>query len=142
MGETAVLSGTDSNSANALARQSATLSQPGTLASISINVATAVGQMRLGVYDSAYHLLAQTAVFTPVSGWNTQLLNNVQVGAGTYWLAWFASDNAMSNPIQVGVGEGQWTSMTFGDMPATLPASSGTATEHWSIYATATLSVP
>jgi hypothetical protein len=140
MGETTCFADVDSGSANALARNLVTLATAGTLQSISFCVAQAAGQVRLGVYDSAGNIVVQTGAFTPVTGWNTQPVGNVPLPPGDYWLAWFVSSNGLTNGIDRTSGQGAWTNLTFGAMPATLPAPSGTATEHWSIYAT--LSVP
>src|SRR5258708_29241574 len=54
MGETScALPGTDSGNAGLLLRQAATLTQAGTLQSLSFCVTTPAGQLRLGLYDNA-----------------------------------------------------------------------------------------
>src|SRR5262249_49903847 len=105
-GETNILSGTDANNAAPVYFQSNSysLTQTGTLTSLSFYVRNAAGQLNLGVYADNNGLpgalLAQTGAFIATTGWNTV---NVQaplsLPVGTYWLAWLASDNAMTNPV-------------------------------------------
>lgn len=137
-GETSVLSEMDSGSANALTVQTAVLSQDCTLQSISWYVLDAVGQARLGLFTAGDAIVVQTPAFVPVSNaWNTQPVGNVRISAGTYQLAWFVNNQGLSNPITHSGGSGRWFSRPFGVMPATLPTTpTGSASEHWSIYAT------
>lgn len=78
-GETTILPGADNGNANLLVAQAATLTQGGTLQSLSFYVTTAAGNLRLGIYDASGPgggpgaLLASTASFAPASGWNTVL---------------------------------------------------------------------
>src|SRR5258705_7922757 len=136
MGETACFADFDTDSANALARNLVHLSQAGTLQSLSICLGPAAGQGRLGVYNSSGNIVVQTAVFTPVSGVNTVQVGQVPLAVGDYWLAWFFSSPTTGPGIDRTSGTAAWTSRTFGAMPSTLPAPSGTPTEHWSISAT------
>jgi len=92
MGETNVLGSDDSENANYVLAQQATLGQAGTLESLSFYVSQAAGSLVLGVYDASGPgngpgtLIAQTAGFTPVVGWNTQSVAPVTLSAGTYRL--------------------------------------------------------
>lgn len=78
MGETTVFGSVDSGNGNLLLVQDAALSQTATIQSLSFNVLTAAGNLRLGVYDATGPsggpgaLKAQTNSFVPVVGWNTQ----------------------------------------------------------------------
>ncbi|NWG07675.1 MAG: SGNH/GDSL hydrolase family protein, partial [Chloroflexi bacterium] len=92
IGETSVLGMSYSGIGNRLVAQQVTLSQSATIQSLSYYVATASGQLRLGIYNNSGTmpgtLVAQTAAFTPVVGWNTQpVLTQTVLPAGTYWLA-------------------------------------------------------
>src|SRR5262249_20172478 len=77
-GETTIFSSTDSGNGNLLLTQDVSITSPGTLQSLSFYVKTAAGSLRLGIYDATGpnggpgNLLAQTAAFTPGSGWETQ----------------------------------------------------------------------
>jgi hypothetical protein len=96
----------------------------------------------LGIYSdnggNPGTLLAATAAFTPVAGWNTQ---NVQtpnlLPAGTYWLAYLPQSNTMHYRIG-STGSARGASYAFGAMPASYPNSPLTDTVHWSLYATLT----
>jgi hypothetical protein len=100
MGETNILSLDDSGNANLLIAQAATLSQSGTIQSLSFYVTTASGKLRLGVYDSTGPSggpgakKAETNEITPTTGWNTaNVITPVLLPAGTYWLAYLPNDN-------------------------------------------------
>lgn len=147
MGLTTVPSGTDGGNGNMLLAQQATLTQSGTLTSISFYVKTAGGNLRLGVYDATGTggkpgaLKAQTASFTPVVGWNTVVTTTTPtLAAGTYWLAYNPSSSTLQFPWQ-GTGTVWWRSFTFASLPSTFGTTSGGSTAtSWSIYATLTVS--
>jgi hypothetical protein len=130
----------DSGNGNVLIAQQAVLPQNATLQSLSFYVATASGQLRLGIYDDASGnpgtLRAQTAAFTPSIGWNTQ---NVQaptlLPAGTYWLAYLPQNNNLHLRLALN-GSARGYSYSFGAMPTTFPSSPMTGAYHWSLYAT------
>ena len=140
IGQTSVLGSSDFGNANLLLGQSATLSQTATIQSMSFYVTAAVGDLVLGIYDSINggpgHLLASTGAFTPILGWNTQAVTSpVALAPGTYWLAYFPSDNGLSF---VYTNTGQWYEdpMTFsGSMPGTFVSTHGDV-GNWSLYAT------
>src|SRR5271165_3715920 len=77
IGETKVLTVADSGNGNLLCAQSCSLAQAATLRSLSFYVRVARGNLVLGLYKdngsgtAPGALLAQTASFTPVKGWNT-----------------------------------------------------------------------
>jgi hypothetical protein len=100
IGETKVLSAGDGDKANVLLTQSAVLSQPATVQSLSFYVTTASGYLRLGIYDATGpnggpgKLKAQTGSFSTVKGWNTaNVTTPVELPAGAYWLAYLPSSN-------------------------------------------------
>src|SRR5208283_1502606 len=101
IGETNVLPTQDSGNANAILAQSATLTQTGTLQSLSFYVTTAAGKLVLGLYGTNAagtpgQLLAYTNPFVPVVGWNTQpVVTQAVLVPGTYWLAYWASSNTL-----------------------------------------------
>src|SRR6185312_2218226 len=73
------------------------LSQPAALQSISFYVVQNSGTMRLGLYDAngasgnPGNKLAETPVITPTVGWNTVPVMQINLAAGTYWLAYEVS---------------------------------------------------
>jgi hypothetical protein len=145
MGETNVLGSDDSGNANYLLAQQATLGQAGTLESLSFYVTQAAGSLVLGIYDASGPgngpgtLIAQTAGFTPVVGWNTQNVAPVTLSAGTYWLAYLPSDNNLHFAVDRTSGTNTWYVVSFGPMPATYSITPGTTTCHWSFYAILTV---
>jgi hypothetical protein len=142
MGETNILGGDQTGIANLLLAQQTTLAQNGTLQSLSFYVTRAAGQLVLGVYDDAGGrpgtLRAQTAVFTPGTGWNTQnVLTPTALTAGTYWLAMLPQSNDLTFKGET-TGLLWGYSQPFGAMPAAPPAALGSTAAHWSFYATLT----
>ena len=140
LGETTVLAVDDFGNSNLVLAQRVDLSENATIGDVSVYVAHAVGQMRLGVYADAGGnpgaLRAQTAAFTPTVGWNTQPVQTpVELSAGVYWLAYLAQSNELLLKAGAG-GEARGFSQPFGPLPesfGTLPLS---AAVHWSLYAT------
>jgi hypothetical protein len=145
LGESAVLSADDSGNANLLIVQSATLSQPATLQSLSFYANTANGNLRLGIYDATGPgggpgaLKAQTNSFPPVFGWNTiNVVTPVSLPAGNYWLAYLPDSNGLHFAADFNTGSYKYAPFVFGPMPATFPAVAGQGTTHWSMYGTLT----
>lgn len=143
IGEEAILATQDSGNADRLLAQRATLTTRGTLQSLSFYVGNPDGQLRLGVYDATGPnggpgaLKAETAMFTPVAGWNTKMvLSPVLLPAGDYWLAYTPSSNNLTFRVGGG-GELRYYSRAFGPLPTTF-ATSGLSIDpaHWSFYAT------
>jgi len=129
-----------SGMANQLVAQQVTLSQSATIQSLSYYVATAGGQLRLGIYNNTGNnpgaLLAQTATFTPVAGWNTQNVTTpVLLPAGTYWLAFLPQNNTLTGRLAFS-GSLRYYTSTFGTLPITYSISPQSATAHFSMYAT------
>jgi len=140
LGETNVLSMSYSGVGNRLVAQQVTLSQSATIQSLSYYVGTASGQLRLGIYNSSGNapgtLVAQTAAFTPVVGWNTQnVLTPTLLPAGTYWLAFLPQNNSLAGRIALS-GTGRHYSYTFGALPASFSSLFTSDTFHFSFYAT------
>ncbi len=144
MGETSIFGGTDSGNGNLLVVQDATLPGDANILSLSFYVRNAAGDLRLGVYDATGpsggpgNLVAETATFTPVSGWNTQpVITPVQVPAGNYWLAYFPSSSSLSFATDFSTGSFRASLLAFGPMPQTFPSTINyQGTTHWSLYAT------
>jgi hypothetical protein len=127
--------------------QSATLSQAATIQSLSFDVRSASGNLRLGIYDATGpsggpgQLKAQTNSFVPVAGWNTQnVITPVSLPAGTYWLAYFPSSSSLTFPVNSATGQFKYAGLTFGTMPTTFPTIAGSGVTNWSLYGT--LSTP
>ena len=102
IGSNAVWSAADSGNGNLLLAQIAKLAQAATIQSLSFYVTAASGNLILGIYDASGPnggpgaLKASTASFTPTTGWNTaKVVTPVSLPAGTYWLAYLPSSNAL-----------------------------------------------
>lgn len=142
MGEPRMMAGTRSSIGNLLHVQQATLANSGSAKSMSIYVNNpSAGQLRLGIYaDEAGApgaLLAETAAFTPVLGWNTQnLLTEPTLHAGAYWLAFVPSNNSMQFAFTPVTEAHEFTSHTFAPLPNPFAASTTNQAGTFSIYAT------
>ena len=138
VGQTAIGTIADSQNANVIIAQSVTLPQPGALQSLSMYVRTVGGQLRLGLYsgNTPTTLIAQTAAFTPVAGWNTQPAVSAQLPAGQYWLASFSQLNSLVLTKNSGGSAYYKPGQTFGAMPATFPSAPSTEASTWSVYGT------
>jgi hypothetical protein len=148
MGETAALMTDDSGKADQLLAQRAMLGDASTLRSLSFYVATADGQLRLGVYDSTGpgggpgEKKAETPEFTPIDGWNTVNVETpVPLTKGTYWLAYAPSSNNL-HFVRAGDGTGTFASfaLTYDGtpMPQTFSTMPSMTMDHWSFYASLT----
>jgi hypothetical protein len=142
IGEPNVLAIDDSGNANLLLAQSATLAKPGTLQSLSFYASQAAGQLRLGVYDAngpnggPGAKLAETAEINAAVGFNTApVVTPVKLNPGTFWLAYFPSDNALHFP-RADTGNDAYYTLPYGAMPDTFSNAPTVGTSHWSFYAT------
>ena len=148
IGDTTVLLNPDSQNANLLITQNATLLQQATFQSLSFYVTVAGGNLRLGIYDATGPnggpgtLKAQTNSFATVVGWNTQpVVTPVSLPAGTYWLAYLPDNNSLSFVKNTTTGtSGRFYTFTYGPMPAIFSTTPQITGSHWSFYGT--LSVP
>jgi hypothetical protein len=120
-----------------------TLSQPGSLQSLSFHVVTAAGKLRLGLYDSTGpnggpgKKLAETGEITPVVGWNTASALSAVVASGTYWLAYLPSDNGLAfNVDRSGAGTQRMYSVAYGPLPAVFSTTPTSSASQWSFYGT------
>jgi len=123
-----------------LVAQQVTLSQSATIQSLSYYVATTGGQLRLGIYNTSGNvpgtLVAETAAFTPVAGWNTRnVITPTVLPAGTYWLAFLPQNNTLAGRV-IPSGVGRHYTYTFGALPTTFSSSATSDTFHFSLYAT------
>jgi hypothetical protein len=147
IGETNILSVTDSNNADYVLAQEATLATPATIRSLSFYVDNAAGLLRLGIYDATGpnggpgSLEAATAEFVPVAGWNpVPVISPTLLPAGTHWLAYAPSDNTLSFR-RAGDGTGNFVaySVPYGPLSTTFsPSPTTSGMDHWSFYATLT----
>ena len=147
IGETNVLSTQDGDNANLVLTQNATLTQTGTLQSLSFYVTTAAGNLVLGLYGTNSagtpgQLLAYTKPFVPVVGWNTQpVVSQAVLAPGTYWLSYAPSSNTLGFRFGPG-GQYYFQQLTYtGVLPNTF-AQTQTGGGHWSFYATLSGSNP
>ena len=138
----------DSDNGNLLLAQIANLSQTATVQSLSFYVTAASGNLILGIYDASGPnggpgaLKASTASFATTTGWNTaKVVTPVSLAAGSYWLAYLPSSNALSFLKTNATGNCAYYSYNFGSLPSkfsTSPVSCNPTT--WSFYATLTAS--
>ena len=142
MGETAVTPVNDSTNANLFIAQQASLSQAATIQSVSFYVTAPGGKLRLGVYDATGPgggpgaKLAETAEMIPVVGWNTAgTTAQVVLPAGTYWLAYLPSSNALSFRNSQ-TGAAKYYSFAYGVLPASFSKTPTSGQFHFSFYAT------
>jgi hypothetical protein len=144
LGETAVLSAPDGGNGNLLLAQKTTLSQSATIQSMAFYVTAAAGNLVLGVYDATGpsggpgHLVAQTAEFTPLVGWNVAATTTTPtLAAGNYWLAYFPSSSALSFVKENYRGRCYIYSLTFTSiLPQTFSTEPYNCTPtRWSLYA-------
>jgi len=147
IGETTVLSAPDNGNGNLLLAQSAILSEAAQLQSLSFYVTQAAGDLMLGVYDSTGpnggpgNLIAQTAQFTPIQGWNTANTTiQPMLTPGTYWLAYAPTSNALAFLQQLTTGMPAYyyyyRRWYRGALPAQFSDSPVVANSVWSFYAT------
>ncbi len=143
IGETSILGTNDSGNGGLLLAQQTSLGQTATMVSMSFYVTTPAGSLELGIYDSTGPnggpgtLKANTASFTPVSGWNTvKVASQVTLPAGVYWLAYLPSSNNLGFKVSPTTGTFRFYSYTQKTMPGTFSKSPAGYTGHWSFYAT------
>ena len=147
IGSTTVWTAGDSDNGNLLLAQVATLSKAATVQSLSFYVTAASGNLILGIYDATGPsggpgaLKASTASFAPKTGWNTaKVVTPAVLAAGSYWLAYLPSSNALGFVKTNVTGNCKYYSFSFGSLPSkfsTSPASCNPTI--WSFYATATV---
>ena len=146
IGDANQLPNDDSGNMDVILAQKATLSQAATLTALTFYVAQAAGNLRLGLYDSTGPnngpgaKKAETAEFAPVVGANKQnVVTQVLLPAGDYWLAYAPSDNGLHFYLSNdGDGMLAYASMTYGPLPATFPTTVTNLNQHWTFTATLT----
>lgn len=123
-GQKGVTINTDSGNANVLSAQLVEVPFPGELQSFSFYVDTAVGQLRLGIYDATGPsggpgtLIVESGEFTPTTGLNVRTVSGTIPSAGNYWLAHAPSSNSL---VYRAEGEGSFRSYsrTYAALPST-----------------------
>jgi hypothetical protein len=156
IGETTITAENDDSNANLLLAQQASLGQTATIQSMSFYVTTAAGNLRLGIYDSTGvnggpgTKKAETAEFTPTTGWNrANVITPVSLPAGTYWLAYAPQSGSLGFRINRSIGthkyynRGAYCAMptTYGApcSGTTTPTINGPVAGQWSLFATFSL---
>jgi hypothetical protein len=142
IGVTQVFPAADNGNANLLIVQQTSLGQAATLKNLNFYATQAAGSLILGVYDATGtnggpgNLLATTAQFSPTVGWNMQpVLAPVALPAGSYWLAYFPSSNALAFRKQL-AGNCYYYNLNFGALPSVFVlAAANNLTVEWSFYA-------
>ena len=123
-----------------LLAQKAYLATAGSLQNLSFYVDSgAAGSMHLAVYSDNNgqpdKLLAKTADFTVVNGWNTQpVVTPVALQTGTYWLAYEHTDPGVQF-LRFNYGSYVGMTHTWGALPASWGTSTLSGADHWSFYA-------
>ncbi len=149
VGQKTVLGTSDSGNANLLVSQPITLRQSATIQSESFYVTVTAGSLVLALYrDNGLQypgtLMASTAQFTPIVGWNTQpVVTPILCPIGAYWLAYLPNSNSLvfRNDGTDLNGAGRFVTQTFGAMPQVFPMG-GKAASQFSFYATFSLGPP
>ena len=143
IGETTIQATVDSGNGDLVLAQDVTLAQDANLEKLSFYVETAVGDLRLGIYDDTGpsggpgNLLAETGAFTPAVGWNTQSITPLALTAGVYWLAYCPSSNSLAfRSSGTGSGHFDYGAWPFGPLPAVFSTTPTTGADHWSFYGT------
>jgi hypothetical protein len=133
----------DSDNANLLVAQQASLAQTATLRSLSFYVTRAAGKVRFGVYDASGAnggpgaKKAETGELVPVVGWNTiAVVAPTTLAAGSYWLAYLPSNNGLAFRVDRSSGSARYYGFTYGPLPATYSKSPSSLICRWSFYAT------
>ncbi len=145
IGEQSVLSTDDYGNGGLVVSQPADLAQGATVQSISFRVNTAAGLLRMGIYDSNASgnprtLMAATAEFAPVVGWNTEpVVAPISLAPGKYWLAYAPSSDGLHFASQPGGVNAAYFSRPYQPLPATFSSSPTFVAWHWSFYATLTV---
>jgi hypothetical protein len=139
-GETAVLLETSVSSGFIFA-QPVTLTQTGTIESLSFYVSAVSGALRLGLYNNSAGYpstqKAVTAEFTPSLGWNTvNVVTPVSCTAGTYWLVFTPSSASFSprKSTSQNPPDSKFIAFTYAALPASFPASATSSFSHYSFY--------
>jgi hypothetical protein len=145
IGQSTVLPIDDSGNGNWMIAQSATLSKTATIESLSFYVVSAAGSLRLGVYDATGPgggpgaKVAETPEITTTTvGWDSaNVVSPVSLSAGTYWLAYLSSSDALhSRRTGDGGGASQYYVLPYGPLPSTFATGATTDTVQWSVFAT------
>ena len=146
IGITDLLPNVDNGNAGLILAQQTTLAQPAALQSISFYIVQNIGTIRLGLYDSdgangnPGNKLAETAEITAIVGWNTVPVAQVNLAAGTYWLAYEVSSRSSEYLTSYNVGPIVYAALQYGALPVTFPNSPTESAGAWSFYATLSLS--
>ena len=139
IGVTTVQTNPDNGNGNLLIAQPITLSQVGTIQSLCFYVKTVGGQLRLGLYSGTTPttLVAQTAAFTPVVGWNTQPVRQpVSCPAGPYSLAYLPASNTLAFANSNAGGTIVLQVLRLRSHACDVPTSPSTTPSNWSFYGT------
>lgn len=140
VGETAILGTADSGNAGLICAQKIPLPTAGQLKSFSFYLATAAGNLRLGLYADAGSKpggwIIDVGPVATKSGWNTiDVVNGPVLQPGNYWPSYEVSSN--SAVFRKGNGGSLVVAPArFGALPATFPNPTSSESVHWSFYMT------
>lgn len=146
VGDTSTGTTTDTGNADYLAFTRISLDQPGTIQSLSLYVATAAGNIRLGVYDASAsggwpgNKKAETNAAAATAGWNTlSVTTPVRLAAGTYWLGFASNNSSLVVKTSTSTTSLLWYTFPYAALPAStssLSFSSQASSLQYSFYAT------
>lgn len=147
IGQSAILPNDDCCNANMVLGQHTPVPQACRALDMSFYATQAGGQLYLGIYaDSGGApgaLLATTAVFTPVAGWNKRVLTTTPQISGAVWLTYAPSSSSLGFRKQsLGQGSRYWTRSAFGPLPSAFATSTTSSSSQWSMYATCETAPP
>lgn len=143
VGETSITTTDDSGNAGLICAQKVTLTTAGQLKSLSIYIATAAGNLRMGLYGANGNnpgskiIDAGQIALSGGAGWKTiNVTNGPMLQPGDYWPYFEVSSNS-AHYRTGGGGSIRCASAAFGPAPTTFPAISYTNdSTHWSMYMT------
>jgi hypothetical protein len=113
--------------ANYLVAAPITLSHPGSIIKVGVNIQTAAGAMIMGFYNDAGNypgaLLATSISTTVTSGWfDLSMTTKVYSMAVKIWMVFGASNNTMNDYCYQGTGTQEYyASYTYGSLPSIFP---------------------
>lgn len=130
----------DTPGGNNICATRVTASQSIIAANLNLYIASgAAGYVRMGIYTdnsgSPGTLLAQTSSIAAANGWLTGSIPDTALTSGTnYWLVFIFSQTG-SHTRYNSSGALKWASYTYGALPSTAPAMTGSNTATYSFYA-------
>lgn len=133
----------DSNNGDVLCAQQVFVQCDCIVESFHMRINTAVGVMRMGLYNVGNALLVDSGEFTPGTGLNTKTIADFALGSGTHWLTHHPSSDSLAYVNSSGVHDGQSKTVAdaYGALPATFPGGASSFGTDWPAYITVRVAV-